>query len=254
MKSWTCVALWILLIQFASFPPSESYDRKLQKGKIRLHLSARNVDRGKFEKSDPYCLVSLSEDGGRTTREIGQTEKVKDDSNPDWETEFEVDFIREHQQYFYFVVKDADAWNGDDALGRVWVSVADYVDKGEFDKPRLTNKGYLIMEGVNPEQPKHIAGRLPIPTNVSEWLRFRVFTRNQPTDDVNAIPLQNKPYVEVAYVDNPDGTPHKIGRTDMRRSSTAPRWDGVFAFHWNKKGPGLHPSFYFHFILLKLLD
>ncbi|ODM95565.1 hypothetical protein Ocin01_11120 [Orchesella cincta] len=74
------------------------------------------------------------------------------------------------------------------SFGKSLVSVADYVDKGEFDKPRLTNKGYLIMEGVNPEQPKHIAGRLPIPTNVSEWLRFRVFTRNQPTDDVNAIP------------------------------------------------------------------
>ncbi|ODM86540.1 hypothetical protein Ocin01_20142, partial [Orchesella cincta] len=58
-----------------TFPPSEGYDRKLQKGKIRLHLSARNVDRGK-EKSDPYCLVSLSEDGGQQGK-LGKRRKLK---------------------------------------------------------------------------------------------------------------------------------------------------------------------------------
>jgi len=57
-----------------------------------------NKDFGAAGASDPYYVVSLSEDGGKTKTKIGKSDSIQNDLNPDWTTVFEITFDRHKNQ------------------------------------------------------------------------------------------------------------------------------------------------------------
>ena len=84
--------------------------------KVSLFVSARKLpDMDTFSKSDPQCFVYLNA-GGRWT-EIGRTEKIKDNLNPDWRTAFNLAYYFEKKQQLKFKIVDDDGDGESDFLG-----------------------------------------------------------------------------------------------------------------------------------------
>ncbi|ODM87806.1 hypothetical protein Ocin01_18876, partial [Orchesella cincta] len=161
---------------------------KAPKGQDPASSQRQECRSWKFEKSTLTAL-SLSEDGGRTTREIGKRRKLKMTNNPDWETEFEIDFIREHQQYFLLR-----------ALGEFGLALLTTWIKGNLTS-HLPNYGRSESRTTQAHRWKA--------SNPDKCFRIIALENQPPMMSTRSPP--KKPYVEVAYVDNPDGTPHKIG-------------------------------------------
>ncbi|TKR60689.1 hypothetical protein L596_027898 [Steinernema carpocapsae] len=81
--------------------------------KVRLTLAAKNLkDMDVFSKSDPICVVFLttsSARGAEITLEIGRTEVVMNNLNPEWSKTFLVDYFFEEVQKIRFDVYDVDS-------------------------------------------------------------------------------------------------------------------------------------------------
>ncbi|ODM90767.1 E3 ubiquitin-protein ligase NEDD4-like [Orchesella cincta] len=196
---------------------------------LRIKVSGRNLKKGILHSDDPYYIVSLSEDGGNTKTEIGRSETISNDLNPDWKFEFELTFDRNNNQYLYFHVYDHDIMKIDDTLGRVWLNVADYVDKGEWLIQTWINKGilniyYLIITTTKEGQAG--SGKLPIPPDAA-WSPNK--------DDILLSKRTGDPYVLVDSVDGPRNTIlKKVGRTKTVTDSQHPVWNDVITFNWNR--------------------
>ncbi|ODM88129.1 Protein BONZAI 3 [Orchesella cincta] len=213
-------------------------DGTVETSHLRIKVSGRNLKKGILHSDDPYYIVSLSEDGGNTKTEIGRSETISNDLNPDWKFEFELTFDRNNNQYLYFHVYDHDIMKIDDTLGRVWLNVADYVDKGEMAYPNLDKQGYLIITTTKEGQAG--SGKLPIPPDaaVAEngTLQFKLSASGLPTkDDILFIKRTGDPYVLVDSVDGPRNTIlKKVGRTKTVPDSQHPVWNDVITFNWNR--------------------
>jgi hypothetical protein len=66
------------------------------------------------------------------------------------------------------------------AVGRTWISVTDYVDKGQITNARLDkDKGYLVIQSADKPQPVNAStplGQLPFPSGTpdTQTLRFKL--------------------------------------------------------------------------------
>ncbi|ODM94829.1 Copine-8 [Orchesella cincta] len=207
----------------------------VEKAKLKFKVSGRDLrDKGFFGTSDPYFIVSLSEDGGNSKSKIGRSDTIQNQKNPDWSNVFEVNFDRNKNQYLYFHLWDNDRLREDDTLGRVWVNVADYVDRGQLDTPNLDKQGYLIIKNADGGVG---SGLLPMPAGTpdTQTLRFMISANGLPTkDDIGFIPIKGDPYVMVVYTDGPAGSTHDVGRTSTVSSSKDPSWSDVMTFKWSK--------------------
>ena len=77
------------------------------KERVNLFVSGRklkNLDT--FSKSDPKCLLFEELDG--KWRKIGETERINNSLNPDFQTSFTVDYYFEKKQTFRFEFIDSD--------------------------------------------------------------------------------------------------------------------------------------------------
>lgn len=100
-----------------------SYDRE----RIELFLSARNLkNQDVLSVSDPKCKVSKTwviflkvfyKVGSTPDKQVGQTEAIKENLNPDWKKTIEIDYIFEMQQILRFEVWDVDDSGSDDMIG-----------------------------------------------------------------------------------------------------------------------------------------
>ncbi|ODM96349.1 Protein BONZAI 3 [Orchesella cincta] len=203
---------------------------------LKIKVSGRNLKHGILHSDDPYYAVFLSEDGGKTKTEIGRSEIITKSLNPEWKYWFEINFDRTKDQYLLFHVLDHDNLKREDTVGRVWLNLADYVDKGELAFPKLDKEGYLIV--TTTKEGAAGTGRLPLPANVaeSETLEFQLSARGLPTkDDVGFIKLKGDPYV---LVDSIEGLSSvilkKVGRTSIIRDTKNPVWNDVLSFNWVK--------------------
>lgn len=81
---------------------------------VKLYISGRNLkDLDTFSKSDPICVVfERAVDNENLWFEVGRTEFVKDDLNPDFKRPIDIDFFFEREQILKFEFIDDDG--GDD--------------------------------------------------------------------------------------------------------------------------------------------
>ncbi|ODM89931.1 Protein BONZAI 3 [Orchesella cincta] len=111
---------------------------------LRFKVAGRDLlKKGMFRTGDPYFIVSLSEDGGESKSEIGRSDTIENQLNPDWANVFEVSFDRDKNQYLYFHVWDEDTLREDDTSVEFWVNLTDYVDKGQLTTANLDKAGGL---------------------------------------------------------------------------------------------------------------
>ena len=91
--------------------------------KVNLFVSARKLpDMDVFSKSDPQCIIYLK--NGRRWQQIGKTEKINDNLNPDWRTSFTMPYYFERRQDLLFKIIDDDG-EGEEAdfLGQAEVTM-----------------------------------------------------------------------------------------------------------------------------------
>ncbi|XP_012938901.1 copine-8 [Aplysia californica] len=100
--------------------------------KVELSVSCRNLtDNDVFSKSDPMCVLKIIDPKSRQTHEIGRTETIKDNLNPDFVKKFIVDYFFEERQIIKFEVYDIDSTSSrlqdHDFLGRMECSLGELV-------------------------------------------------------------------------------------------------------------------------------
>lgn len=216
----------------------------ISKGKLRFKVSGRNLpdkDTG-FGTTDAYFELFESLDGGKSKTKLKRSDTVSDQENPDWGQVFEYDFDRNKNQALQFYVYDEDNLREDDTVGRVWINVADYVDKGQITYARLDkDNGYLIIQSADkptPIDPNVPLGQLPFPAGRkdTETLRFKVSASGLPTkDDVGFIPGKSDPYVIITATDGISGKERDVARSSTVSSSSNPNWGDVFTFQYDRK-------------------
>jgi len=230
-----------------------AHSAAVEKAKLKLKVSGRNLlDKDNIGTSDPYYTISYSTDEGKSKTKIGRSDTIQDQENPDWGNVFEFDFDRRKKQYLFFHVYDEDNLREDDNVGRVWINVADYVDKGQLTNANLDKGGYLTIKSadastVDTRSGSGPAGSLPLPAGQdSATLKFKVSATNLPTkDDVGFIPGNSDPYVIIKYTEGLNGQEKNVGRTTTVSSTSNPNWGDVMTFNWNKnKDQRLHFKVY----------
>merc|ERR1712188_269414 len=98
--------------------------------KIELSLSCRNLkNMDFFSKSDPMIVVYQKIKGSEKWIELGRTETIRDNLNPDFVTKFIVDLRFEEVQPFGFAVFDIDSdkrnLKDQDFIGEIEVTLAE---------------------------------------------------------------------------------------------------------------------------------
>lgn len=95
--------------------------------RIEMTLSCRNLlNMDVLSKSDPYCIVSMKEPWQERYFEVGRTEIIYDNLNPEWAKKFVLNFNFETVQKMKFEVWDQDP-DGQDFLGSFETTLADIV-------------------------------------------------------------------------------------------------------------------------------
>jgi Ca2+-dependent lipid-binding protein len=88
--------------------------------KIQLFISCRNLaDLDLFTKSDPQCVVYIKDSKNLHYTEIGKTEMINNNLNPDFTTSFTINYFFEREQILKFEVYDIDFNGGQELIG-VW--------------------------------------------------------------------------------------------------------------------------------------
>ncbi|OXA60880.1 Synaptotagmin-4 [Folsomia candida] len=210
----------------------------ISKGKLRFKVSGRNLpdkDTG-LGTTDGYFQLYVSTDGGRTKTKLTKSDTINDQENPNWGNVFEFEFDRSKNQYWFFEVLDDDTLAEDDTVGRVWVNVANYVDKGQITTAKLDKeKGYLIIQSV--DKPVQIdastpVGQLPMPAGTKD---VDTISGLPTKDDVGFVPGKSDPYVIITATDGISGKEREVGRSSTVSSSSSPNWGDVFQFQWDRK-------------------
>ncbi|OMJ79714.1 hypothetical protein SteCoe_20190 [Stentor coeruleus] len=130
--------------------------------KVELFICARNlINMDSFSKSDPFCSVSTKANESSHYHEIGQTEVIRDNLNPNWRTTIICDYFFETKQPMKFSVYDYDD-SSPDKLGEAFTTLGEIVGKGTLILD-LTKKGKIIVraeevKGSNDNYEFHMRG------------------------------------------------------------------------------------------------
>jgi hypothetical protein len=106
-------------------PPSDPIQRPThynRRGKtnlsvpVKLYISGRNLkDLDTFSKSDPICVVfEKAQDNENIWFEVGRTEFMKNNLDPDFTRAIDIDFFFEKEQILKFEFIDDDGGDTDD--------------------------------------------------------------------------------------------------------------------------------------------
>lgn len=111
-----------------------------------------------LSKSDPMLVVSMSEEEGAEAKEVGRTEVIKDNVNPEWMTKILVDYRFEARQMLILSVYDWD-WKGDpkvdilnkkSLIGCVGISIGQLMNAGGKGNIDLGKKNGTITVSAEP--------------------------------------------------------------------------------------------------------
>lgn len=117
-----------LYSQSGGMAPPPQFSNPVQK--VELKISCRNIlDMDFFSKSDPFVVMYMKFQSG--WREVGRTETIMDNLNPDFVKSFIIDYLFEEQQILKFEVYDLDANTTDlsrhDLIGKFVTSLGSIV-------------------------------------------------------------------------------------------------------------------------------
>jgi len=244
----------------------------IQKQKLRFKLSARGLpDKDNLGTTDPYVILYYTENGSDKQYKVGRTGTITDNENPSWGDIMEFDYDRSKGQRWYFKVYDHDNAREDDTVGKAWVIVDDYVDKGQRYTVNLHKKGTLTVESSEPVpiapvsqgqpqlvQPAPVAVQpLPPTTNGQQQvvppvavyqqvqpqrLRIQLAARGLPDLDVIGT---TDPYVKAFYTDDTRAAETPFGRTVPIENSENPDFKELLEFDYVR---GKHQRW--HFVIL----
>lgn len=123
--------------------------------KVIIKLQCRDLlDLDLVSKSDPFAVFYLKAEMDKVWRRIGRTETIMDNLDPQWDTEFKINYYFEKNQKYKVEVYDSEA-NGDhellgtfeEAMNKLLTNSKKYV-KGELKKPnknKKSNKKSMII-------------------------------------------------------------------------------------------------------------
>ncbi|KAK0064073.1 copine-8 [Biomphalaria pfeifferi] len=120
---------------------------------VEISVSCRNlVDSDVFSKSDPMVVAYIHDQARRNWRELGRTEVVWNNLNPDFVKKFTLQYFFEQSQKLKFEVYDVDSASADltkhDFLGRVECTLGEVVSAAKLSKlldgPKK-NSGLIII-------------------------------------------------------------------------------------------------------------
>ena len=153
---------------------------------INLHVSAsslKNVD--VITVSDPFCILYVYDNN--KWKEVGQTEIVWNNLNPQWVKFFTVMYVFEIKQPLLFRVFDADSNNKNDKskrtlIGEAQIDVKSIVTEPKTTKLQLTsnNKENTGILYITPEQVEKGASQVRLQFSGSDIKKMRLFGSNHP--------------------------------------------------------------------------
>jgi len=201
-----------------------------------------------MSESDPMVVVFLK-DAKTDFKEIGRTEVVKDNPNPDFKARFLVDYYFEEQQEMMFQVYDADsvasaALKAHDFVGAAGLSLGELVAKpGQVTRMALMNKAKPVAKAS-------ITLRLEEVKDASESLEVIISAKKLPKMDFFG---SCDPFLRF-FKHRPDTSLSQEYETEVIKGTLTPKWKQmnlktyklcggdysrnivVKAYDWNKSG------------------
>jgi len=113
---------------------TDIYGANVPVSKIQLRIKLNNlVDKDTFSKSDPQVVVYCRQSTKAQWLEIGKTEVIMNNLNPEFAKPVEIDYFFEEEQQLRFVVYDIDDFTGknpskNDFLGEYTTTLANIVN------------------------------------------------------------------------------------------------------------------------------
>lgn len=154
----------------------------LPTSQIEISISARNLLNADLtSKSDPFCIVKMRDHRGFFV-EVGNTEIIDDNLNPEWVKKVVVDYSFETEQELRFEVWDYDP-DGQDFLGEFETSLAEIVSSphtqfvGKLTGIPKKDCGELILVSEEVSSCKKI---IHMQFEASNLRRRSLFVRNDP--------------------------------------------------------------------------
>ncbi|XP_037031088.1 copine-9-like [Bradysia coprophila] len=180
---------------------------------IEMTLSCRNLMNTDYlSKSDPYCIVSMKDSHQDRYFEVGRTERIDDNLNPEWVKKFILNYNFETVQKIKFEVWDVDP-DGQDFLGQLETTLADIVS---FSGRQFVGN----LTGI----PGRSLGQVVVVTeevaSCKQIVRIKFGAKNLTK---LAWLSSNDPFLVISR-SNEDGSASVVYKTEMRHGTQNPNW------------------------------
>lgn len=200
--------------------PSFGFDQlgsvSMPTSQIEMTLSCMNLlNTDVLSKSDPYCIVQMKEPWQDRYYEVGRTERIDDNLNPEWVKKFIVNYNFETVQKMRFEVWDVDP-NGNDFLGEYETTLADIVSysgrqfRGKLKHNTARDAGQIVIVTEEVSACKQ---------SVQMQLQARHLEKQ-------CWFVRNDPFLVVSR-SNEDGSFSVVLKTETVRSTQSPRWTPI---------------------------
>lgn len=183
---------------------------------IEMTLSCANlINADVLSKSDPFCLVQMKESWQDKFFEIGRTERINDNLNPEWVKKFIINYNFESVQKVRFEVWDQDP-NGNDFLGEYETTLAEIVSnmgrqfRGKLIHRQSKNAGHII---IVTEEVSSCKQTIKMQFHGKHLEKLSWFVRNDP--------------FLMFYRSNEDGSFSVVARTEVAHSTQNPNWESI---------------------------
>jgi len=190
--------------------------------KIELSVSCKNlVDKDLFSKSDPFVVLFQTIPGTGRRTEIGRTETVKDDLNPEFQKKFLFDYFFEERQMIELSVYDNDDPNKrdlghHDLLGSAEVAVGEIVSspQGSLTRP-LRSQRINLKSTITIRAEEIVEG-----PGINDLVKFQVKGIKLDKKDFFG---KSDPYLQIYRVE-PNGSLYLVYKTEVIDNTLDPSW------------------------------
>ncbi|XP_054164374.1 copine-9-like [Oppia nitens] len=200
------------------FDTMSGHNQKLSTySQIELSVSARKlINRDITSKSDPQCILYIRHGLSDKFIEIGRTEVIKDNLNPDWIKKFDIQFKFNESQLLKFELWDFDPISGNEFLGQIAVELGAILAKnGGTYQQKLTTGG---------RQPRRFGGELLIRAEeLSANKQIALISFSASNLDKKDFLGKSDPYLTLSR-SNPDSTYSVVHKTEVIKNTLNPQW------------------------------
>lgn len=185
--------------------------------RVELSVSAKKLqDKDAIGKSDPVCILYMKGSGQEQFVEIGRTEMIENNHNPQWIKKFQLDYRFEEKQLLLFRIYDwdtsSDKPSKQDALGSVECSLGEIMSHtgGSYNKDLADGRGSL-----------HIAGEEV--TSDSEKITLNMVGEDLDKKDL----FSNSDPFLIFYKKNPSNEYIAVHKTEVLVGTLNPVWKPI---------------------------